>query len=237
MGIKEICEMAFDVVYTGVIWILAISMLNMFRKTNQNRNTKSAVSLAFLFLAIGDTGHVISRVIAYANGSINYSMNLFGGDFAVVGIGRITTSITVTLFYFLMMAAWRHEFKKEMNIKYILIQSFGLIRLILLVFEQNRWGDAVSPFDWSVIRNIPLFVVGISVVLLFLIYSKREGNKTFFKVGVAIAVSFGFYIPVIFFVNAFPNIGFLMIPKTLAYLYAAVVFKKGVFAEKKQLES
>ena len=41
--------------------------------------------------------------------------------------------------------------------------------------------------------------------------------------GLAIALSFGFYIPVVLFAEVFPVIGALMIPKTLAYVWVVVM--------------
>ena len=41
--------------------------------------------------------------------------------------------------------------------------------------------------------------------------------------GLAIALSFGFYIPVVLLAGVFPAVGMLMIPKTLAYVWVVVM--------------
>jgi len=239
MEFKEIGEMIFDIAYTGIIWCIAINMLSSINRRSSNFKLQKSVSLAFTFLAIGDTGHVISRVIAYLNGGTDFSINFSGGNFAVVGFGRITTSITVTLFYFLMLEIWRHRFDKPIDFKYVLLQITGLSRFVLLLFPQNKWGDVVSPHDWSIVRNIPLFVVGLLVIFLFMhssLKSEKSGkiDNVFLKAAIAIIISFAFYTPVILFVNTIPEIGFLMIPKTLAYLYLALLFRKNLFIKEKK---
>lgn len=45
-----------------------------------------------------------------------------------------------------------------------------------------------------------------------------EKDRTFLWIGLMIVLSYGFYMPVIFFVQQVPAIGMLMIPKTIAYV-------------------
>jgi len=203
-------------------------MLSAIKKSTKSK-LKSIICGSFFLLAIGDTGHVISRVIAYMNGGVEYSMNLFGSAFAVVGIGRITTSITVTLFYALFLEMWRIRYERKMDKLYLSLQGLNLLRLVIMLFPQNQWGAVVSPVDWVIYRNIPLFIVGLAVIILFFNFATKNNDKTFRKVAIAVSISFLFYTPVILFVSFVPPIGMLMIPKTLAYLYIAVLLYKELF--------
>jgi hypothetical protein len=50
-------------------------------------------------------------------------------------------------------------------------------------------------------------------------------------------VSYGFYIPVILFVQTLPLIGMLMIPKTLAYVAIAIIAYRNLFREQEKLQT
>ena len=48
---------------------------------------------------------------------------------------------------------------------------------------------------------------------------KRTNDKVFRFIPIAVALSFGFYLPVVLFSGIVPIVGILMIPKTLAYVW------------------
>ncbi|MFH1635294.1 MAG: hypothetical protein ABIG63_14980 [Chloroflexota bacterium] len=54
-------------------------------------------------------------------------------------------------------------------------------------------------------------------------------DRAFIWCGWMIVASYAFFIPVILFVQEFPKIGMLMIPKTLAYVAIAVIAYKNLF--------
>jgi hypothetical protein len=51
----------------------------------------------------------------------------------------------------------------------------------------------------------------------------------FHWIGRLVILSFGFYLPVLFWVQTVPALGLLMIPKTLAYLAIAVLAYRSFF--------
>lgn len=228
MGPREIAESLFNVGYTAGIWVIAGLMIYKAMNTKgAARALVSVIAAAFTLLALGDTGHVISRVAAYLMGGADAVIQNSGGSFSVVGIGRLTTSVTVTVFYGLFVEMWRLRYNRRFSAFYWALQGIGLFRLILMICPMNRWGAVVSPSDWSLYRNLPLLAVGIAVIILFLLEGYRKSDKPFIGVGYAVLISFGFYLPVILWVDRMPMIGLLMIPKTLAYLAAAVILYKG----------
>jgi hypothetical protein len=95
-----------------------------------------------------------------------------------------------------------------------------------MVFPQNEWGNLVAPYEWALLRNMPLTVIGLAVAYFML----RDGFKTqdsrFKNFGYCIVISYAFYLPVILFVQTFPLIGMLMIPKTIAYMVMAFLVYK-----------
>ena len=219
----EIMEISFNILYIVSIYVLVILMFLRRKNVEQsNRKQANRILIAFFLLALGDTGHVGFRVIAYALGGLEANALL-------VGLGALSTSITVGIFYMISLDLWRVQFKKPVNVVYIILFISGLVRLGLFFFPQNAWGSTVPPADWGLYRNIPLLVLGIGVAILLLIDSIKTKNKTYRNIALWIFVSYAFYIPVILFVRLVPMIGMLMIPKTVAYVVIAIIGFKSYF--------
>jgi hypothetical protein len=225
-------EIIFSVVYLIVLWFLIIAMLRRqpYLQT-KDRQVGGLFLAAFLFLAIGDTAHVGLRALALAQGQPIASAQ--PGDTSwLVGIGMLATSFTITLFYIEMAIIWRRRFKKPYGLFGILLILAGMIRLVMLVLPQNQWTLILPPQPWSLYRNIPLLIIGLGVAFLFIRDGLAAKERLFFWSGIAILLSFAFYLPVILFVDTVPTVGLLMIPKTLAYLLIAFLAYNDLFRSK-----
>lgn len=228
LSIKEIMEILFNIVYLITLWIV---VFKMFKNTNKldikYKKLGKLVTWTFALLAIGDTGHVGFRVVAYLKDGLIESATL-------LGYGKFATSITVTFFYVLLLIIWKIRFNKKYNYFTHILFASGVVRLVLLLLPANEWTSAVAPFNWAIYRNIPLLILGLGVAGLFLNSAKKEKDNTFKWIGIMILISYGFYIPVILFAHINPTIGMLMIPKTVAYLAAAFIAYYGVFKDTKK---
>jgi hypothetical protein len=212
-------EILFNITYLVVIWGLVIVML--FRRPSVAPEDKRAADLviwAFALLALGDTGHVGFRVWAYAQGSLETSLQIAGRQVGLVGLGALATAITVTFFYVLMLELWRVRFHKRYGAFEYFLLAMAVLRLAMMVLPQNDWNAVVPPQPWSTLRNLPLSILGLGVAYLMLRDGRRAGDRAFWWMGIMILVSYACYIPVILFVQQAPMIGMLMIPKTLAYV-------------------
>lgn len=210
-------EIAFNVTYLVVVWsLVALMWRNRGRVSAADRSVSQRIILMFALLALGDTGHVGFRVIAYARGGLDANPLL-------VGLGALSTAYTVTLFYMLLVDVWRLRFGKPLGSVGWGLLAVGAVRLILMVFPQNRWEQVVAPYDWSLLRNALLTIQGIGVMLLILRDAYRANDAAFKWIGWMILASFAFYAPVILWVAQVPAIGMLMIPKTCAYVAIAVI--------------
>lgn len=216
-------EIIFNIAYLLVLYFLVFKMIRKLK--NQLKPDYIAVLFknAFLLLAIGDTGHVGFRVWAYAMGGLNATISFFSIQLPLTGAGALATAFTVTVFYMIFIEIWRIKFQKNKNFIYYLLMLISVFRLIIMCFPQNEWGRSVPVYEWSLIRNFPLTIVGLSLVVLFYIDAKYRNYKAFILISLMILLSFIFYIPVILFVQKVPIIGMLMIPKTLAYLAVAFI--------------
>ena len=219
-------EVVFNVTYLVVVWTLVVMMARRLPSVAAaDRPVAVRFTWAFALLALGDTGHVGFRVVAYALGGL-------AAHPLLVGLGALSTAYTVTIFYMLMLDIWRLRYKKPLGIFGWVLLGAGVVRLIVMAFPQNRWGQIVAPYDWSLLRNALLVVQGLGVMYLILRDAIRTGDAPFKWIGVMIALSYAFYAPVILWSAQAPMLGMLMIPKTCAYLAVAIIGYRALFQRK-----
>jgi hypothetical protein len=225
-------EVTFNILYLLTIWGLVIAMLRRLDgvKTFDLKVARYFI-LAFALLALGDTGHVGFRVWAYALGDLSTHISVLGIDLGLVGLGALSTAITVTLFYVVMLLIWSSRFKKPLGVFGILLIISAVIRFVIMAFRQNQWNMTVPPQPWSLWRNLPLVILGLGAAYLILRDAFNQDDRTFKWIGAMILVSYAFYAPVILFVQQVPAIGMLMIPKTLAYVAIAAIAYQSIFSE------
>ena len=212
-------EVTFNVVYLIVVWGLVIVMARRESAVaREDLRVARLIRWAFTFLALGDTGHVGFRVLAFAQGDLGATISLLGREFGLVGLGALSTAITVTIFYVLMLEIWRVRFDKKYGPFEYLLLAAAVLRLLIMIPAANQWNNTVPPQPWSLYRNLPLTVLGLGIAYLILRDARRAGDRPFVWIGISILVSYAMYIPVILFVQQVPTIGMLMIPKTMAYV-------------------
>ncbi len=230
-NVKMWVEISFNVTYLVVVWSLVVMMRQ--RRSlvaDSDRRIAELVLWAFALLAVGDTGHVGFRVLAYGLGDLETRFTALGAQFGLVGIGALATAITVTLFYVLVLYMWRARFERTFGWFEYLLLAAPLMRFALMALPANDWNSVEPIQPWSTLRNLPLMLQGLGVAYLILRDARGARDRTFHWIGVSILVSYACYIPVIFFVQRAPMIGMLMIPKTIAYVVIAVVAYRALFS-------
>ena len=202
-------ESTFDILY--LLFAIVSGMLILQKATN---NTGRTMGFATLVLGCGDAFHLVPRVLNY----------FLPGDFtAALGIGKLVTSITMTVFYVLMYAVWRQVFRvrgKSALGTWILV--LAAVRIALCLLPQNGWLTNESSVLWGVIRNIPFVILGGIIVGLF--YKKRREVPALKNTWLLVTLSFLFYIPVAVAASLVPMLGMLMLPKTVCYILLIVSF-------------
>lgn len=228
-------EIGFNILYLIVIWALVLVMYRKRSKVSlENTRSANLVMWAFGLLAFGDTGHVGFRVLAYAIGSLEARISLFGISFGLVGLGALSTAVTVTFFYMLILALWSERFDRPYGWFGWLLFSAGILRLLVMSLPGNAWNNVVPPQPWSTVRNLPLMLQGLGVAILILRDARLHSDRHFTWIGIMILFSYACYIPVILLVQQVPVIGMLMIPKTLAYVAIGFIAYNGLFQEEPQ---
>jgi hypothetical protein len=215
--LRTMVELIFNIAYLLTIWTVVGLMLVRFGKTaTADQPIFKRLMWMFALLALGDSGHVGFRAYAILNGGLE-------ANTALVGIGALSTAVTVTVFYMLLVDVWRVRFDKNMGWFQWALIAAGVIRLAVMAFPQNQWEALVPPYGWSLLRNSFLVVQGLGVMALILRDSRKAGDRPFELIGWMIALSYLFYSPVILWAAAVPLLGMLMIPKTCAYVAAAII--------------
>lgn len=224
--LRILVEVLFNISYLVVVWGMVLLMATRQERVSpENRYLARLVMWAFALLALGDTGHVGFRVVAYARGGLEANP-------ALVGAGALSTAYTVTLFYMLMVELWRLRFQKKMGTFPTFLLLMGIVRLIVMTFPQNEWTALVAPYGWSLLRNGFLVIQGLGVMFLILRDAARTNDRAFTWIGLMIALSYAFYTPVILWAAQVPLLGMLMIPKTCAYLGVAFIAYNELYSRK-----
>ena len=210
---QAIAEILFDVVY--LVSVVTIGIL-MIKKCRGNMQYKLFGIMA-VTLGVGDSFHLVPRAIALCTtGLDNYTVPL--------GVGKLITSITMTVFYILLYYVWRLRYHIEGKQKLTwAVYLLAAVRVILCLFPQNRWTSAEALLSWGIYRNIPFALLGLIVIIIFYKSAKENQDHAFRFMWLTIVLSFGFYIPVVLWADTIPVIGMLMIPKTCAYVWRVLI--------------
>ena len=93
---RAIFETLFDVVYLKTVITLGIKMI----KNNDGKKQYLLFGIMAVTLGCGDAFHLVPRAVALCTtGLADYTVAL--------GIGKMITSVTMTVFYVLLYYVWR----------------------------------------------------------------------------------------------------------------------------------
>ena len=218
---QAIMETAFDAVYLTSVITLGLLMIRGSGSSAQYR----LFGVMAVVLGCGDAFHLLPRAYALCTtGLENYTVAL--------GLGKWITSVTMTVFYALLYYVWRKRYKiMGRSGLTAAVYILAAMRVGLCMLPQNQWLSPEAPLVWGIYRNIPFALLGLLVIVLFYKGAKENNDRAFRWMWLTIVLSFGFYIPVVLWVEAIPIIGMLMIPKTCAYVWTVLI---GYCAMKKE---
>ena len=205
---QAIAETLFDIFYLGFDIIIGAILI----KKSDKLLTKMFGYMTIL-LGAGDAFHLVPR--AYSLWTTGLEANA-----RALGFGKFVTSITMTIFYLILFYIWMERYNKKDN-KKLIYTMWGLstARIALCFLPGNDWLSYIQPVSYGILRNIPFAIMGIIVIVIFYQQAKLNNDRYFKNIPMAVFLSFAFYIPVVLFADAFPLVGMLMIPKTIAYMW------------------
>ena len=211
--VPDLMEAVFDIGYLTFDLIAGI----LFFAFSRGRILFILYGLLTLTLCGGDAFHLLPRVKRALKGSNDRIRKQ-------LGIGLQVSSITMTVFYILLLYIWKYTFYelKAPAALEIVIWVSALVRIIICLLPQNNWcGEQGNP-KLSLLRNSVFAVTGIGVIILYAISGNTYGYHMNRMIA-AIIISFGCYLPVTLLSRNMPKIGMLMIPKTCAYIWMIVM--------------
>lgn len=210
---QAIFETLFDIVYLVTVITLGVLMI---RGSKGQKQYLLFGSMA-VTLGCGDAFHLVPRVVALCTtGLENYTVAL--------GIGKLITSVTMTLFYVLLYYVWRARYRVSGQKKVtVAVWVLALARIALCLMPQNAWTSADPPLSWGIYRNIPFVILGAWIVVLFYRSARENQDRSFRHLWLTVVLSFACYLPVVLFADQIPAVGMLMIPKTCAYVWTVLI--------------
>jgi hypothetical protein len=206
---QAIMETLFDIGYLGTVITLGVILLAKAGRASVFR----LFAIATLVLGCGDAFHLVPRAYGLLTDTMSASS-------AALGLGKLVTSVTMTVFYVLLFRFFQTRYK--INTAPLLtgtVYTLAIARIGLCLFPQNDWFSPNSPVSWGIYRNIPFVILGIITIFQTFINAKKFSDHAFRYAWLAILLSFGFYIPVVLWADTINLIGMLMIPKTLCYVW------------------
>ena len=218
---QAIFETLFDAVYLVTVIALGILMI----RVSRGRKQYLLFGIMEVTLGCGDAFHLVPRAVALCTtGLESYT--------AALGIGKLITSVTMTLFYVLLYYVWRSRYRiNGQRGLSMVVWLLALVRIALCLMPQNAWTDATPPLSWGIYRNIPFAILGALIVVLFFKSTRENQDRPFRHLWLTVVLSFACYIPVVLFADKIPAVGMLMIPKTCAYVWTVLI---GFIAMKKE---
>ncbi|NMA80036.1 MAG: hypothetical protein GX967_05265 [Clostridiales bacterium] len=209
----RILEAVFDVLYLGIALIIGVILM----LSSINNSARLVAGIAVLTLTIGDSFHLVPRIIHITTPNVSDRIYYF------LGRGKQITSITMAIFYLLLW--WIGTMVLPVgNVKVYSYLIFILvaIRIIMCIMPQNKWLEKDADNLWGIWRNVPFLAIGLIVATLFFIY--RSSFQQLGLMWVAILISFAFYMPVVIWADKVPKIGMLMLPKSCTYIWILIMF-------------
>ena len=207
-------ESVFDIAY--LVSVITISVLIIRRGIITKSKSSIVFGLMGLLLGLGDSFHLVPRIVGHlTTGLEDYQTAL--------GIGKLITSITMTVFYCLIYLYY--SIKTKDSNKYVWISLIGLtmIRFSLLMLPGNDWINNGNDLFYAILRNIPFLIIGIIIVVIFVNKGKQKEFQMFKPMGYWIIVSFVCYTIVILGSSFVPVLGAFMMPKTIAYFIIVMI--------------
>ena len=210
---QALAETIFDALYLSFAVVIGIYLIIKGGKGSLIRK----FGVMAIVLGAGDAFHLIPRLIALWTTGL-------AANAVALGVGKLITSITMTVFYLILYYIWREHYaiqgRKTLSVT---IWALTIARVVLCALPQNEWLNPNQPLLFGILRNIPFAIMGIIILVLFAVEAKKANDRVFRFMWLAVTLSFLFYIPVVLFADQIPKIGMLMIPKTLAYVWVVVM--------------
>lgn len=202
---QRIIEPIMFIIYLTTILLISSYMI---RESIGSVLYKSFGSFG-LTLALADGIYIIPRMYAVLTTGVEENLR-------VIGWGRMGNSIIVTILFLILYDIFHIRYSKKKNImRDKTIYVLGIIRAIICLLPGNGFFDLIPSPTYAIIRLVPILIIGIYLITVIFIHSKRYNDKSFKILNVALIVLLLLIEPSIFH-NASISIYLLTIIRTAA---------------------
>lgn len=200
-------EAVFDILY-----LLTVGTLGLLNLLLAKSGARALFGVMALVLAAGDGFHLVPRISSALQKDRVWSES-------ALGRGKMLASLGMTVFYVLLWQVGAGFYPPAAPYGF-LVYIVAAVRVFLCLLPQNRWGDKDVPASWNLYRNIPFMLLGLAALLLFAAAGEAV-PASLSGLPILIALSFLFYLPVVFWGQRYPMLGMLMLPKSCVYVIMA----------------
>jgi len=212
---RAIMESGFYLIY--LVFIMGLGLYISIK--SKEKRVYLYFGLALFILGFGDAFHLVPRAVGLFTNTLNEPSKTLA---AFLGIGKLVTSVTMTVFYGLVhLFIYKRSESARLPLVDITVNVLIIARFILCAFPQNGWITNESSLLWGILRNIPFVLVGIIAIVAS--FKHLRQFKHFKLMWLAIILSFAFYIPVVLFAHLASWVGMLMLPKTICYMWIGIM--------------
>ena len=166
---QAIFETAFDVMY--LISVVAAGLIMLGR--SKPGSVVRLFGLMAVVLGAGDAFHLVPRMWALWTTGL-------AANVVALGVGKLITSVTMTVFYVLLYGIWRLRYQVRGRVWLdAAVWSLAGLRVALTLLPQNEWFSANPPLFYGVLRNLPFAALGVLLIVLFAQEARRTADAEF----------------------------------------------------------
>jgi len=214
----------------GIVLALMIRDLGKFSKCRIRQN--KPLVLAVFLLLFGDTLHLSTMALRTVLPLLPASVSVMGNQLTWMEIGAFVTSLTLALFYMSLLGFIRRSMDQPRYGMEVSIMGALWIRIVLLFIPAGLAG--LLPDTWHIIQNIPFFLGGIGISILFTQRAKQaaaNSAKWMSAAGWSIMLSFVFYLVSLLVAGQESWMWVGMAAKSLCYLIMVVSLYQSQFVD------
>jgi len=198
----SIIKSSFYLIFMVSMLIMGIHMLI----ANKNNKFYTKFGIMTLILGLGESFHLIPRVLNI------FSSDLFSTE--LLETGQLISSITIIIVYILLYTLWKDRYNiTETKLLNATMYGLGLLSIVMSLTLRN------PSIPLLILRNIPLLLVGIIIIMIYSRESKKVSDPYFKLLHLTVLLSLIFYLPVELLENTFEVVVILMLPKTIMYIW------------------
>ena len=136
-----------------------------------------------LTLALTDGIYIIPRMYAVLTTGLEDNLR-------ILGWGRLGNSIIVTILFLVLYDIYnlRYSKRKKRDLDKTIYLLSG-IRVFLCLLPGNKYFELIPNHKYAIIRFIPILIIGLLLILVIFVHSKKYRDKSFMLLGIAAAIS------------------------------------------------